>query len=417
MTRRKTRSRWTVLLAIGLAAGLGTTAEATYVHPTTGDPPTPADLVLVASHSKTIAVQILNLTPYQVDADSSGITAKGSTDKNRKTHKSFMFAPVGWPASIPPLSPGTWEIKDSTWAYTAESPNNTLHPYPFALSFEDQGGYVSSGSMGWTIRQVWNDAHLATKDVPLRLWVTRDKPKKQLKSEIFRVVSSAITELVDLLGCALHPGPVAWYDLFVATKELASSSFEAANAEETGGEKLYVAAYVVPESADSTTTPEIHTHSTSGDSTDGADVAWAVTTGHYSSQVMVTTQVLRGEDISGAGCCGTSPIVSITLWTPDQYLTATLTTVGSPVTRNAAGKRINNLLRHNKRKTFYQFCHLYNSLDAAQKSALQASVASLRARKPLTKEQGALLEVLAAALEKGKYSLKGDGSHARPSHK
>lgn len=270
--------------------------------------------------------------------------------------------------------------------------------------------------MGWTIRQVWNDAHLTNQDVSLRLWVTRDKPKKQLRSEIFRVISSAVTELVDLFGCALHPGPVAWYDLFVATKELASSSFEAANAEETGGEKAYVAAYIVPESGTGAT-PEVHTHSSTGDQTDAVDVEWGSGTGHFSSQVMVTSQILRGEDISGTGCCGSAPILMITLWTPDQYLTSTISSASSPVTRHPAGKRINSQLRHNKKRAFYQFCHLYNSLEVEQKQTLQTTLVSLRARKPLTRAQEGLLEVLAAAMEKGKYSVKGDGSHARPSHK
>lgn len=110
------------MLAFSLALGLTATAS-TYTHPTSGDPPTPADLVFIASHSKTLAVQILNLTPYKVDADPSGITALGNTDKNRKTHKSFMFAPIGWPASIPSC-PGPGRSRTGT-GRTRGSPRTT----------------------------------------------------------------------------------------------------------------------------------------------------------------------------------------------------------------------------------------------------------------------------------------------------
>jgi hypothetical protein len=88
-----------ILLALALIAGAAATASA-YTRPTTS-PPTDADMVLINGHSWSMGIRILNLTPYEIVEDMSGITAKGSTDISRKTHKSMMFAPVGWPIRLP----------------------------------------------------------------------------------------------------------------------------------------------------------------------------------------------------------------------------------------------------------------------------------------------------------------------------
>lgn len=141
--RRETVHTWLrAALALGLSLGLTATAQATYTHPTSGDPPTPMDLVQIGGSAKTLTVGILNMTPYAVRFDSTNSTVQGSTDTNRKNHKSFMFAPVGWPGTIPAVS-GSWgQSDDGTWVFEAASPT-TSHPYYFVLAFDDQGGYVS----------------------------------------------------------------------------------------------------------------------------------------------------------------------------------------------------------------------------------------------------------------------------------
>lgn len=419
MRRRRFEGWLRALLSLGLSLGLVTTAQATYTHPTSGQPPTPMDLVQIGGSAKTLTVGILNMTPYAVSFDFDGTrsTVQGVIESNRNLVNSFMFAPVGWPKTIPAVA-GSWaQSSDGTWVFEAASPT-TSHPYYFVLAFNDQGGYVSNGRMTWNLEGVYNAVHGGQKNVPFSLWITRNKPSEKLRSEIFKVVADALVELIDLIGVAIDPeNPIAWVDLFVASKELAHGSTEFAqeNTEETGGEKMYAAAYVVPENADSSVTPTIWTHSTSGEPTDGIDAQWASATGNYSSEIVVTTHLLRGEDMLPApGCCGSAPILGITLWTPDQYAGASAMAQSSSLRRDPNGRKINTLLREGKKHAFYRFCHLYNSLDEEQKDAYRSALQTLYHRKPLTEKEKILLEALAVALEKGKTSLPREGAHVRP---
>ncbi|MBI5582791.1 MAG: hypothetical protein HY892_03110 [Deltaproteobacteria bacterium] len=401
------------LLAIGFVAGMALDAAA-YTRPT-GEPPTDADLTLIGGKSQTVVVRLLNLTPYKIVQDPSGITAVGSTDKDRNAHKSFLFVPLGWPSVMSGLQ-GTWSQAETNgpWAFTPSNTNTATHPYNFVVAWDDQGGYVADSSMGWTIQGVYATAlgpGSATKDVPLRLWFTRVKPTTTLRSELFGVVSAAIVEVVDLIGVALEPeNPIAWVDAFVATKELASSSFEYANSEDTGGEKMYVAAYAVPQGTSKNPdctgcNPAVITYSTSGETTDGVDVQWSTATGSYSANVVVTTQVLRGLDVDGYAFNGSVPIMNVVLWTPEEYAYGEAAGTASPLREHPAGSRINAILARRDLSRFTQFAHLFRSFNPSQTRTYHEALQKLRQRVPLTEQQQVLLEKMAAALEKGQTKL------------
>jgi len=367
-------------------------------------------------------VRILNLLPYSIvwDQTAGATTACYRDEYDRKSHDPCMYAPLGWPSPLPILD-GHWgQDQEGNWAFTPTSPNQKVHPYNFVLTFNDQGTYQSTGSMGWTIQSVWNAAHTSQHDVALRLWLTRNKPSEKLRSEIFRVFGSAFVELVDLLGLALEPeNPIAWFDLFVATKELASSSFEASNAEETGGEKMYAATYTVPTGAKcNTSTPSINTGSSSGETTDAVDIQWATGDGgDYASNIVVTSHLLRGED-TGL-CCGSSPILGIILWTPEMYNWVWANCDECGLSRDPAARKITSLLRRNTRDGYKLFAHLYSSLDGEQRETYRAAYQSLRRHRQLTDHQRELLERIANALEKRQTSLKvkeETHEHRRPSH-
>lgn len=417
MTRRHARNRSLVLLSLGLALGIAATGGATtYTHPTTGQPPTSMDMVMIEGAAKTLAVRILNLSPYDIEFNDSANTACTVVDTDRRSHNPCMYAPLGWPTKLDKLA-GDWDQKaDGTYIFTPESPNHVVHPYNFVLTFNDQGDYQEVGTMGWTVKNVWNTVHMGQKDVELRLWITRNKPTEKLRSEIFRVISAAFVEVADLIGLAIEPAnPIAWLDLFVATKELASSSFEAANAEETGGEKMYAAAYAVPENCTSATEPQITYHSSSGETTDALDVQWATSCGDYASNVLVTTHLLRGEDMNYSGCCGSAPILAITIWEPEMFVFGWAASKASPLLKDRAGRSINSTLRRSKKDSYKLFAHLYKSLDQEQRENLRTSFQSLLRQKRLTEDQSQLLEQIAEALEKKRTSLQGEeASHEQP---
>jgi hypothetical protein len=300
--------------------------------------------------------------------------------------------------------------------------NGANHPYSFALAWDDQGGYVTNSTLGWTIKGVYTKAHgPQTKDVGLRMWITRVKPDDKLLGADFKFISACIVQFVDVIGVALDPvNPIAWLDVFVATKELKNSAFETANCEETGGDKMYFASYVLPE-----TGTFVDTHGPSCDpftaistseSTDGVDTQWTDAAGDYASTIVVTTHLLRGDDVDtsgngGFGCCGTAPIAMVTVWTSDQWEYSKVANVLSPLAADFDGLRINSFLRagdkQQKMQRYLQFAMLYNSMDAKQVKAYREAFEQLRKHQRLTGKLKNLIQAIATALEDGSYSLKG----------
>lgn len=412
-----------ILLALALTAGTAATASA-YTRPTT-KPPTGADICLINGHAGSMAVRILNLTPYDIVEDMSFMTVKGSTDLSRGNHDPMMFAPVGWPIKLPKV-PGTWQQDPGTlaWAFKPDSPNEQVHPYSFAVAWNDQGTFQTESTMGWTIKGVYTKTHgPQTKDVKLGMWFSREKPSDKLLGADFKFITSCVVQFVDVIGVALDPAnPIAWLDVFVATKELKNSAFEVANSDETGGTKMYFASYALPETGEQCDKGGTNCDlGTVGNNNDAVSAQWTDTqAGDYASPIVVTTHMLRGDDVSesgsGFGCCGSAPIVMVAVWTSDEWEYARTATPSSPLTADPEGRKINNLLRQRKMQGYLQFAKLYNSLDPDQARAYGTVFTSLKQHHSLTVEQKGLLKAMATALEKGHTSLKGEQIHERPSH-
>lgn len=426
MNQRRVPHRACVLLALGVTLGLAMDATAAYTRPTT-KPPTDADLVMIGGAAKTLVVRILNLTPYIITYDAQNSTVKGTTgsqdDLDRGNAKSMMFAPVGWYDNLPGVM-GDWSYDEASasWVFTPEpGANDSLHPYSFVLSWDDNDKHVDNSTMSWNITNVGHGTTL--QSVPVRIWITRDNPSDKLRGgPMFELVSNCVSEVIRLSALAIEPeNPLAWWDAFLATKELASSGFDAANAQETGGDKMYVAAYAVPDS----TSPCYNNgqncimsimKASTGDSNDGVDVQWASGLGGtYSEQILVATQVLRGKDIDNRGCCGSAPIVTITVMTPDEFIWAYHENPSSPLKADPMGRKINSYLHQAKTRGFTQFAHLYRSLGKEQVKALAGAADALHKHHALTQEQKAILAAVAGALEHGRTTLKAE-SKGEPSH-
>lgn len=384
----------------------------------TSTPPTDADLVLIGGNAKTLVIRMLNLTPYQIVEDTPAIMAEECTNTTRTDKKSMMIAPVGWPSGFPAV-PGEWqEDPNHKWAFVPRSPNDEIHPYNFAVAWDDQGGHVDNSTMGWVIKNVYTSGHAAPRDVKLRLWMTRTKPTDKLVSKDFKLVSSCVMEMVALLGVAVDPvSPFAWLDIFVATKELASASFEAANAEETGGDKMYFAAYAIPDANSqcfanpASCTPGIFK------ATDGIVTDWGTgLAGDNASEIMVTTHMLRGEDADDWGDSGYVPQVAVVVWTADEYEYAYRRYVGTQPGATPAARSISSHLRASKMRGYVQFQQLSHSLSDAERKLIDTAYEAMRSGKHLTQEQNALMDNLASAFQQGHTSLTGRPGHQPPPH-
>ena len=403
-----------LLLALAVVTVFAGSAAADYTRPTT-KPPTQADLELQESKSKTVVVRLLNLTPYALTQDLNGVSAGISLDTDRQTHKSLMLAPVGWPGNNIPGLNGTWSQDPTSkdWAFTPDANNNkSLHPYNFVLSWDDQGGYITDNEMGWTIKGVYNTGHGLTKDVPLRLWFSRVSPTSPLKSllDVFTVVRDAILEVIHLAEAAIDPSALTLWEAFVGAQETAEAGFEAANSLDDGvNPKMYVAAYPLPDSPScgSNCLPSAITTAPNGQSVDAVAAQWATDTGDYSSNVVVTTHLLRGENDGCAqySTCGFKndkvPIVHVVLWTPDLYTYAQAKNGYSKAMKTPWGRRVVGALR-TEGVSFTRFAYLYQSLTRAQKKTLHALLQPKRAVIP---QHLVLLKKIALALEKGETRI------------
>ena len=231
--KRLARRMGCALIVLGLSAG---PAMADYTRPDT-DPPTPVDLLMVDTLSKTLVIRMLNLTPYSITQDPDYLPAD-NLNSDRKSHQSMMYAPVGWPKTLPALI-GTWEMDSNGLEMFVPDPasNSSLHPLNFVVTWDDQGNYVENSAIGWTIEGVDNLGHTETQNVPLRFWFTRTKPQIALQSGLFKIISEAIFEAIHLCSILVEPeNPLAWVETFVGADELGQGSADFADENTKEGE-------------------------------------------------------------------------------------------------------------------------------------------------------------------------------------
>jgi hypothetical protein len=294
-----------LLLLLGIAAEgqLTCAGSACYKRPA-ADPPTYADLLAYDGQEKTIVVQIVNITPYDIqlkglsDADlhnttlapplaSSSVTATDITNMlntDRDNRKSFMFAPLGIPRFIPRAPAQAFEPK---YLPSPPNPANTpnpnyiegwtnteTRPYTMVFSWDDHDGMRQDNWVKWTVKGVkyctqpheytvdnkvvWlcddppgPNTPSGTRDVDLGLWMYRiANPPTKVESALFPpMLKSTLNEALALMGLALEPeNPLDWIHMFQATKELVESvpEFTAHNTEPDAGDKLYLASYAIP---------------------------------------------------------------------------------------------------------------------------------------------------------------------------
>lgn len=264
--------RWLCFLFI--AAG----ARAEYVRPipSAGNPPTPADLVLYDGASTTLSVQLLNLTPYDIEftnvpfqswsIDTTDIEAMKDWEGRENNEKSFMFVPVGVPSFIPAAPDQNFEPPYLDWANTIPNPNydptyvdTTTHPYPMLFSWDDRGGFVVDNWIKWTVKNVsYKDCDRtgencvpAEQDVDIGLWMYRNSPAASFTSGFLPTLSASLNVVFKSLKLITEAAnPARWINEFLAIATLVDDSIDFAkeNTRENDGHKMWVASYVIPDS-------------------------------------------------------------------------------------------------------------------------------------------------------------------------
>jgi hypothetical protein len=328
---------WLCLLLLPAA----TQAEYQRPTPEQGERPTAADLLIYDGASKTISVQLLNLTPYEIEffkvpGVTWSITSQNEEDMQDWSgilnKKSFMFTPVGVPVLIPGAPAQNFEtpyLPDGAPnpKYDPNYVDTTTHPYPMLFSWDDQGGFVIDNWARWTINNVkytWCDESSSVspeceyryQDVGLGLWMYRNKPTDGLRSGyLLPFVKQSLKLVFQTVKLAVEfENPVAWMKEFLAIANWADSAsdFAKGNTQENDGHKMWVASYVMPDPyslcvlTDSACTPSTMVPSDSGND-DAVYSLWPATFAGPSpdgshgpsyaaeAQLIVSVHVFRGQ--------------------------------------------------------------------------------------------------------------------------
>ena len=348
------RSMMVIVLAVLLVLP-GVEAWGEYVR----HPPTSSDMVVHEGNQKTIVVQIMNLTPFDIqlkntnvgsipDASATSVTAEDQgemIDRTRRTKKSFMFAPVGLPRIIPGLPAESFNHDSDPNYYNTQS-----RPYSMVFSWDDRGGYVEDSWIKWTLKDVQyskviNGAEVpqTPMDVEMGLWMYRSQPpEEELKSGYFSIVSSSVFAAFHTFALIVEwENPMAWIEEFVALAELGKGVIEFAeeNTKADDGYQMYLASYVIPNPtspcmAEGTCYPGVWSSDPSAEATDAvanfyAGYEMGYPAGAAEASLVVSTHLLRGhsapmcatEDLQSQPCpLGSVPILMVTVWRASDWV-------------------------------------------------------------------------------------------------
>ncbi|HEV2326663.1 MAG TPA: hypothetical protein VGS10_22170 [Terracidiphilus sp.] len=269
------------LLTIAYSAAflllLGAKAQAQYVRPPS-DPPTDSDLLAYDGLEKTVIVEIINSTPYDIylkdthllpapsstpppPLTSTTVTTAQQTEmlnKDRHDTKSFMFAPTGIPWYMPGAPIEAFKNPDKNYR------NTFTKPFTMAISWDDHGGFNSDNWVKWTVKQVeyctagysdadnqWHCTDSRHGDVDLGLWLYRIQKQPDKVDSVFfpTFIKDFLNEALALAGLVADPANIlGWISMAQATKELAlgPTEFMKSNSLPDDGNTLYLASYVVP---------------------------------------------------------------------------------------------------------------------------------------------------------------------------
>jgi hypothetical protein len=415
MMRERQVHWWPLLLA--LAALIATAADAPAEQ--TKTEVLPVDLVQYNGTQNSVAVYLVNLTPYTIDyAWSSMGTGTSTMSRDRSLKKSFMFAPVGAPSGIPGLK------QDNNGDYVYDS---TAHLYPMVFSWDDRAGMIEDNSITWTVKDVCYkdytgpaDQCADKADVQVGLFFTRQDPKPDLKSELFALTADLVKFGLEAAALVETGGTseLAWVTTILATKELASGADEFAK-ENVGpdyGPRIYVSAMPWP-TDDNGEVKSISTGRAPGYESltdtdpppapdDGVVVEWGSDIGGEApAKLLVSTQLQRGLMPGRDAYIGTMPIARVVVWEEALYKAAKAKYNCEQFPENCPTELRMQLHRWD-RTVRQDLVRLFRSLGAKEREAYTHTLQAMASRHPLTAEQKEQLDLLGVALKEHRTSLK-----------
>lgn len=344
--------------------------------------PLTVDLLVHEGDSKSIAIQVLNLTPYKIVLATDLANMHSETDKNRDKSKWFAYAPTGVPNTIP-------------------AANNNLHPVPMIIAFKDGDQGVASNFTKWRVQGVPNADSTGTtppptKDVVLTLNINRPDANSDLKSGLFELIGTVVKDCIDIVKLIVEPeNPLAWVEAFAGIIETTTEgvNFSKENSASQEGNKVYVSSYIIANDGNGQPGTKMPPGATPSQSENGTWADDAVITeqpdmnGYAESNLVVITQLLRNP----------VPQMTVTVVTKDDFITATTASVTTST--SAGGNLLHQTLLQKGKQGKLHLRTLIHSMKRSEKNLLWEATSALHSHKNLTPAQELLLKKLAEALK------------------
>ncbi len=378
------------------------------------------DLVFYGGNANAVALQVLNLSPYDITFLDADLRDNTDLDRDKCNNKKMMFAPVGMPATLPGVPADA--LNSSSYK------NTTTHPYNAVVSWSDCGDAHPGGtySINWRVNNVKYES--GTGNVKVQVSFTRNEPKNSLMAGYFFVMKDFVGLGLKAAGLVAEPmNPLAWIEAFTASAETINgvNEFNKENTQQDYGDKMWVAAYVWPEEGKcrGTVTPNCMPSKAASD--DAVDTQWGSgMAGFAQAEIVVTTQILRGSSFTKGSqgnyrTYGTLPIVEVTIWDANTYLSSNGTAPKTLFAATQNGKKVQSLLHQRGRAGVIAFRNLIKSMDHEQRQTLAKAFRNLHAKRPLGEPEKQVLADLTSAFEKNAKTMnqetpqRGGQSHVR----
>ena len=365
-----------------------------------------------------VVVHVLNTTPYDMQIESTNgkvdsdfkdfYTVNSVYPQEKGTSVSpTAVTPSGIPYKIPAKSGASFIV---SWLDTASSGGkqfNADEVYPDL-------------NITYTMKQVvsnWpaqNCPNPTTGDVKILLDFNRVKQQqKSLKGDIFQLIVSGAAFVVDAAEFVVEPNPLSFMGYLISAEEIGSTAKEIAE-RSSSSNQAYFSAYVLPKG---------------NSTTDNFPAAYAPPNKGYSSndQAAPYDGLYSQHGPNGGGCPqayiipavmvqretgpdqgkldGHLPVVFVTLATSVDWNSAMMSLNQPTMQASSAGYKITQYLNREGKKGHVAFIKLARTLNHNELVLLDGAYKAIEQKKALSREQEALLEVFAEALEKHATSL------------
>lgn len=364
------------------------------------------NLVWDVTERKTVIVHMVNTTPFNMELTSS----PSFVNKNYKNYVQdncqscdntyeppSIFSPSGLPHKVPAKNGASFVV---SWLDTKS----------------DASDVFPDAEMIYTLRNVDSSKHFEqgacptlVGDVDIHLEFNRVKQTKNLKSDVFKLIMHSASLVVDAVE-SIELNPVAWAGFLLSAAEIAEDSI-AINEKNEDSDQVYFNAFVVSKNGINQI-PGIYSVQGSSSDSDTAAQYDGLYTQHGDTQgcpqeyIISAVSMIREQQASDEKLNGHLPVVFVTLSTSDDWQAALDSQAQVSMQASFAGNKITQQMLREGRKGQIAFIKLARTLNISDRNLLHGAYKAIKAHKPLSHGQEAVLANFAAALEKHAVSMQ-----------